>query len=104
MKIAYVRRQVLCDSLRFRGSEALACFSLGSFSLVLQSSVFDGVSFDPFTLKQEGAAASEVDVSRRQVLQASVVAVVIVVIDEARAIAVSGFLTAMHKKRWRCRC
>ena len=50
---------------------------------MLQSSLFDGLSFDPFTLKQDGVAASEVDIGRCQVLQAFVVAVVIVVIDEA---------------------
>ena len=31
---------------------------------MLQSSLFDGVSFDPFTLEQDGLAASEVDVGR----------------------------------------
>jgi hypothetical protein len=51
--------------------------------VVLQSSLFDGVSFDPFTLKQDGVAASEVDVGGGEVLQAFVVAAVIVVIDEA---------------------
>ena len=50
---------------------------------MLQSSLSDRVSFDPFALKQDGLAASEVDVGRRQVLQAFVVATVIVVIDEA---------------------
>ena len=45
--------------------------------------LFDGVSFDPFTLQQDGLAASEVDVGGCQVLQAFVVAPVIVVIDEA---------------------
>jgi len=41
---------------------------LGGFALVLQSSELDGVAFDPFTLKEDGLAASEVDVGRRQVL------------------------------------
>ena len=50
---------------------------------MLQSSLFDGVAFDPFALKQDGLAASEVDIGRRQVLQAFVVAPVIVVVDEA---------------------
>ena len=50
---------------------------------MVQSSLFDGLSFDPFTLKQDGVAASEVDIGRRQVLQTFMVAVVIVVIDEA---------------------
>ena len=58
-------------------------FELGCFSLVAQSSLSDGFSFDPFALKQDGLAASKVDVGRCQVLQAFVVAPVIVVIDEA---------------------
>jgi hypothetical protein len=32
--------------------------------VVLQSSSFDGVALDPFALKQDGLAASEVDVGR----------------------------------------
>ena len=50
---------------------------------MVQSSSFDGVSFDPFSLQQDGLAASEVGVGRCQVLQAFMVAPVIVVIDEA---------------------
>ena len=50
---------------------------------MLQSSEFDCVSFDPFTLKQDGLTAPKVDVGRRQVLQALMVAAVIVVLDEA---------------------
>jgi len=50
---------------------------------VLQSSEFDCVSFDPFTLEQDGLTASKVDVGRRQVLQAFVVAPVVIVLDEA---------------------
>ena len=50
---------------------------------MLQSSEFDCVSFDPFALEEDGWAAPEVDVGRCQVLQAFVVAPVIVVIDEA---------------------
>jgi hypothetical protein len=46
---------------------------------VVQSSLFDGVSFDPFVFKQDGLAASAVHVCWRQVLQAFMVAVVIVV-------------------------
>jgi hypothetical protein len=67
-----------------KGGLWLGCgFSLGGFALVLQSSSFDGVALDPFTLKQDGLAASEVDIGRGQVLQAFVVAVVIVMVDEA---------------------
>ena len=50
---------------------------------VQQAAIGNCLSFDPFALKQDGLAASEVDVGRCQVLQAFVVAMVIVVIDEA---------------------
>jgi hypothetical protein len=49
----------------------------------LQSSEFDSVSFDPFTLEQDGLTAPKVDVGRRQVLQTLMVAAVIVMLDEA---------------------
>jgi len=35
---------------------------------MLQSSLFDGVAFDPFSFQEDGLASAEVDVSRRQVL------------------------------------
>ena len=60
-------------------------FRLGCFALVVRSSVFDGVSFDPFALKQDGLTAPEVDVGRGQVLRAFMVASVIVVIDGSSA-------------------
>ena len=49
---------------------------------VVQASVLDGLSFDPFSFQQDGLAASEVDVGRRKVADALVVAKVIVVGDE----------------------
>lgn len=57
------------------GREALArfLFGLGCFALVVRSSVFDGVSFDPFALKQDGLTshlADVVGVSRTLVRQA----------------------------------
>jgi hypothetical protein len=51
---------------------------------VLQSSLLDGVAFDPFSLQEDGPVSAEVDVGGRQVLEAFVVAPVIVVLDEAR--------------------
>ena len=50
---------------------------------MLQSSELDGFAFGPFTLKEDGLAAFEVDIGRRQVPQALMVAAVIVVLDEA---------------------
>ncbi len=47
-----------------------------------QAPVFDGLSFDPSSLFQNGLPAPEIDIGRRAVLQALVVASVIVVIDE----------------------
>ena len=45
---AYWRREVLALLLR-----------LGGFLLVLQSSLFDGVAFDPFALEQDGLTAGQ---------------------------------------------
>lgn len=50
---------------------------------MLQSSFADGVAFDPFSDFQNVLATAEVDVGGRQVLQALVIAAVIVVLDEA---------------------
>ena len=47
-----------------------------------QASRFDGLSFDPFALFQNGLAAAEVDIGRGEVLQALVVAPVVVMIDK----------------------
>jgi hypothetical protein len=47
---------------------------------MLQAAISDCVSFDPFSFQQDGLGASEVDVSRGEIAQAFVMA--IVVIDE----------------------
>ena len=51
---------------------------------MLQSSLSDGVAFDPFSLQKDGLGSAEVDVGRCEVLQAFMVTPVIVVLDEAR--------------------
>lgn len=58
------------DNLSCLGTEALARLGLrlGGFQLMLQSSQFDGVAFDPFSLQKDGLASAEVDVGRCQVL------------------------------------
>ena len=50
---------------------------------MLQASLFDGLSLDPFSLQQDGLASAEVDVGRRKIVEALVVAAMIVVVDEA---------------------
>src|SRR5947209_5265860 len=55
----------------------------GCDCLLLQAaSLFDGFSFDLFPPFENDLAAPEVDVSRRQVVQALVVSTVVVVLDE----------------------
>ncbi len=49
---------------------------------MLQAPVLDCFAFDPFSLQQDGLAPSEVDIGRREVFQALVVSLVIVVADE----------------------
>ena len=49
---------------------------------MLQATRLDGLLFNPFSLFQNGLSAPEVDVSGRKVLQALVIAPVIVVFDE----------------------
>jgi hypothetical protein len=49
---------------------------------VVQSSVLDCLSFDPFSFQENGLASSEVDVNRRQVGDALVVSQMVVVGDE----------------------
>ncbi len=48
----------------------------------MQASRFEFLSFDPFALFQNGFVASEVDVGGRDVFEALVVALMVVVIDE----------------------
>ena len=49
---------------------------------MLQAPVLDGLSFDPFPFKRDGLAAPEVDIGGCEVIQALVVAPVVVVLDE----------------------
>ena len=48
---------------------------LSRFGLVVQASLFDRVSFDPFAFQQDGLAAPEVDVGRGEIVEALVVSV-----------------------------
>ena len=61
---------MLWESLSCLGTEALArlSLSLGGFQLMLQSSQFDGVAFDPFSFQKDGSASAEVDIGRCEVL------------------------------------
>jgi hypothetical protein len=45
-------------------------------------SLFDGFAFDAFPPFENGRSCSEVDVSRRQVVQALVISAIVLVLDE----------------------
>ncbi len=49
---------------------------------MLQAPVFDGLSFDLLPFQQDGLAPPEVDIGRCQIVEALVIALVIVVPDE----------------------
>ena len=55
---------------------------LGGGLTVLQAPVFECLSFDPFLCAQNGLTAPEVNIGGREVAQALVVSLVIVVADE----------------------
>ena len=49
-----------------------------------QAALFDGFAFDPFPFQRDDIAAPEVDVGRGEIVEALMVAAVVVVIDERR--------------------
>lgn len=49
---------------------------------MLQAPMFDGLSFDPFALFDDGRSPAEVGVCLRHVVQALMVTLVVVVLDE----------------------
>lgn len=55
---------------------------------VLQTSLAECVSFDPFAFEQKGFGTSEIAVSGCEIFEALVLAVVIVVLDEALNVGV----------------
>ena len=63
---------------------------------MLQAAVLDGVAFDPFSFHQDGLPALEVDIGRREIFQALVIALVVVVMDEP---ADAGFEIARQNSR-----
>ena len=48
---------------------------------MLRASLLDGLSFDPFSLQEDGLAPAELDIGGREIVEALVIAVVIVVAD-----------------------
>jgi hypothetical protein len=55
---------------------------LGGEFAVLQAPIFDSLLFDPFTLLDDGFRPNEVGVGRCDVVQALVIALMVVMLDE----------------------
>jgi hypothetical protein len=53
---------------------------------MLQATIDDCLSFDPFAFEEDGLGSSEVDVGRREIAQALVIAGMVVVSHEGRAL------------------
>ena len=49
---------------------------------MLQAAQFDSASLDPFSLQQDGLASAKVDVGRRKIVEALMIAAMIVALDE----------------------
>jgi hypothetical protein len=47
-----------------------------------QAPLYDGLSLDPFSLHQDGLAASEIDVGGSEIVEALVIAPMIVALDD----------------------
>ena len=63
-------------------SQAQRDLVLGGELAVLQAPIFDSLSFDPFTLLDDGLRPAEVGVGRRRVVQTLVIALMVVMLDE----------------------
>lgn len=59
-------------------------FDLNRLDLVVHTTFFNGASFDPFTLDQDCLSASEVNVDKSEIVEASAVLAIIVMPDEGR--------------------
>ena len=81
-----VRRQSFWDSGPGKIREVLAHRSVmsGGLQSVLQVTIGNGLSLDPFSFCQDGRASPEVDVGRGKIVDALVVTAVVVVGDEGR--------------------
>ena len=55
--------------------------------VMLQTTICDGLAFDPFAFEEDGLGPPEVDVSRSEIAEALVIASMVVVLDEGRDLA-----------------
>ena len=55
--------------------------------LMLQTTICEGLAFDPFAFEENGLGPSEIDVGRGEIVEAFVISGMIVVLDERRDLA-----------------
>ena len=55
--------------------------------VMLQTTICDGLAFDPFAFEEDGLGPPEVDVSRSEIAEALVIASMVVALDEGRDLA-----------------
>jgi hypothetical protein len=67
--------------------------SLDGELAVLQAPMLDGLSLDPFALLDDGRRPTEIGACRRHIVQALVVALVVVVLDEQTVPSLSAYAT-----------
>ena len=60
---------------------------LSGMQVMLQTTICDGLAFDPFAFEEDGLGPPEVDVSRSEIAEALVIASMVVVLDEGRDLA-----------------
>jgi hypothetical protein len=79
-----VRRQNIWDDFRRDRKEYLAHLlrMLSGLAAMVKTSILNGLWFDPFSIKQDGLASSEVDIGRSEIGDALVVSQMIIVSDE----------------------
>src|ERR1700730_16150548 len=80
--LSVVRVFETTSRVKIREALAIGLVISGSLQPVAQATVGDGLSFDPFSFCQDGGPAPEGDVSGGEIVDALVVAAVIVVFDE----------------------
>ena len=76
--------------------------------LMLQATIGDCLSFDPFTFEEDGLGSSEVDVGRHEIAQALVIAGMVVMSHESRDLTfeIAGQIIVLEQERsiipWVC--
>ena len=77
-------RQFACFQ---KGGSGSSVIRLCGMQLMLQTTIGDGLAFDPFAFEEDGLGPSEVDVSRSEIAEALVIAGMVVMRHEGRDLA-----------------